>query len=42
MAQKDTITTQTPPEVIEADIAKTREDISGTVGAIREKISPNI
>ncbi len=40
MDEKKDITTDIPPEQIEADIARTRREITGTVGAIRERISP--
>lgn len=40
MAERKNINTETPPEEIQADIVETRHEISGTVGAIREKLSP--
>jgi ElaB/YqjD/DUF883 family membrane-anchored ribosome-binding protein len=40
MAEKMNISGETPPETIEEDIARTRREMSGTVSAIQEKISP--
>ncbi len=40
MAQKTNITKDTPPEMIEQDIARTREEMSGTVNEIQERLSP--
>lgn len=40
MAEKTDITKDTPPEVIEQDIARTRAELSGTVDEIQERLSP--
>jgi uncharacterized protein YjbJ (UPF0337 family) len=40
MAQKTNITKDTPPEMIQSDIARTRQEMSGTVGEIQERLSP--
>lgn len=40
MAEKTNITRDVPPEAIEQDIARTRQEMSGTVDAIQEKLSP--
>ncbi|OGW35535.1 MAG: hypothetical protein A2010_09415 [Nitrospirae bacterium GWD2_57_9] len=39
MAQNRTITKETPPEVIERDIAETRTELSRTIGEIQERFS---
>lgn len=39
MAEETDITKDTPPGVIEQDIARTREQMSGTVGKIEERLS---
>lgn len=39
MAEKTNITRDTPPEMIEADIARTRREMSGTVNEIQERLS---
>jgi gas vesicle protein len=39
MVEKTDITGDTPPEVIEKDIARTRQEMSGTVGEIGERLS---
>lgn len=39
MAEKTDITGDTPPELIEKDIARTREQMTGTVGEIQERLS---
>lgn len=40
MAEKTNITKDTPPEMIAQDIARTREEMSGTVNEIQERLSP--
>lgn len=39
MAEKTDITKETPPELIEQDIARTRERMTGTVGEIEERLT---
>jgi hypothetical protein len=38
--EKSSVTKDTPPEVLEADIARTRKQMSGTVSEIQERLSP--
>lgn len=40
MAEKTDITSETPPEQIRQDIARTREEMSSTVDEIQERLSP--
>jgi ElaB/YqjD/DUF883 family membrane-anchored ribosome-binding protein len=40
MAEKTDITKETPPETIRHDIERTREELSGTVNEIRDRLTP--